>query len=103
SSVAVNNAVRAGVVVVASAGNNGILSPGSNDAPYIAGSPAAPDGALAVPAMDAVDPTSFAVVFAGEFAFTMQVSNGSISGLPVEGTLRLLVNDPANTADEAPG
>jgi len=48
NALAVKNAVGAGVIVVASAGNSGLI-------PYITGTPAAYDGAISVAAIDSIE------------------------------------------------
>ncbi len=83
-SVATNNLVNAGVVVVASAGNSGPNA-------YITGSPAAATLAISVAAEDTLATFPGAIV---DFASATDITNASnqnaFPGLPVSGTLKVI-------------
>ncbi len=93
--VAATNAARAGVVVVAAAGNSG-------RSPYVLDTPGAGDGALAVAAMDSVEETPRVFFTTPSERLLLQNSNIS-SALPINATVRVLVDDPATGADESLG
>ena len=96
SAVAAANAVGAGVVVVASAGNSG-------PSPYLTGSPGSGDGVIAVSAVDSTATFPGAQLTVGGKAVEAINANGaSLKGL---GTLTVvrLTDDPATTANEALG
>lgn len=94
SAIASTNAVEAGIVVVASAGNSG-------DIRYITGSPASSDGAISVAAMD----TAFETIpFAAIDDVEMQVSNGAeIPGGSISGRVVVLEDDPTTAGDTSTG
>lgn len=96
--VAVNKAVRAGVVVVASAGNSGF-------APYITGSPASADGAISVAAVDSTATFPGVNVAFGN-ATSLSTLNAN-QAVIVNGTtytnVKVLVNNPATPEDESLG
>ncbi|CAL4860723.1 S8 family serine peptidase [Microbacterium sp. MM2322] len=96
SAVAAANAVGAGVVVVASAGNSG-------PSPYLTGSPGSGDGVIAVSAVDST--ASFpgaALTVGGKAVEAINANGASLTGL---GTLKVvrLTDDPATAADESLG
>ncbi|MFJ6679737.1 S8 family serine peptidase [Microbacterium sp. NPDC091382] len=96
SAVAAANAVGAGVVVVASAGNSG-------PSPYLTGSPGSGDGVIAVSAIDSTP--SFpgaALTVGGKNVEAINANGASLGGL---GTLTVvrLTDDPATPANEALG
>jgi subtilisin family serine protease len=70
SAVAAANAVKAGVVVVAAAGNSG-------EHPYIAGSPASGDGVVSVAALDSNASMPMAELDLGGSSITVQNSNAA--------------------------
>jgi minor extracellular serine protease Vpr len=94
SAVASTNAVEAGIVVVASAGNSG-------DVRYITGSPASSEGAISVAAMD----TAFEFIPMAEMAdVLMQVSNGAeIPDGEITANVHVLQDDPSTPANESLG
>ena len=97
SAVASTNAVRAGVVVIASAGNNG---PGA----YIDGSPASADGAVSVAASDPT-PTfpGASITFTGGSVPAID-ANGFPLSSSVTYTLKVIKDDPATaTVNESLG
>jgi len=87
-SVATNNLVFAGVVVVASAGNSGPNA-------YITGSPAAATQAISVAAEDTLATFPGAVI---DFATATDITNANNQnawpGLPVSGTLKVIYSAP---------
>jgi len=96
SAVAAANAVGAGVVVVASAGNSG-------PSPYLTGSPGSGDGVIAVSAIDSTASFPGAVLTVGGKTVEAINANGaSLDGLG-ELTVVRLTDDPATTANEALG
>lgn len=80
-SVAAANAVAAGIVVVASAGNSG-------PAPYLTGSPAAGSGVISVSAVDAVKSFPGATIAAA--GTTINAVNGNNGPLPVNAAVHVL-------------
>jgi minor extracellular serine protease Vpr len=86
--VATNNLVNAGVVVVASAGNNGPNA-------YITGSPAAATQAISVAAEDTLPSFPGAII---DFATAADITNASnqnaYPNLPVSGTLKVVYSAP---------
>lgn len=96
SAVAAANAVGAGVVVVASAGNSG-------PSPYLTGSPGSGDGVIAVSAIDSTASFPGAILTVGGKKVEAINANGaSLDGLG-ELTVVRLTNDPATPANEALG
>lgn len=94
--VAASNAVGAGVVVVASAGNSG-------HNPYLTGSPGTGDGVIAVSAVDSSESFPGAVITVDGTAVEAINANGAdLSGLGDLSVVRL-VDDPATTDNEALG
>ena len=94
--VAASNAVAAGVVVVASAGNSG-------HSPYITGSPASGQGVISVAAMDtASNLQSASLQFAD--GVTIDAINANGASLPA-GSYRVvaLTDDPTTTENESLG
>jgi subtilisin family serine protease len=87
-SVATNNLVSAGVVVVASAGNSGPNA-------YITGSPAAATQAISVAAEDTLATFPGALI---DFATAPDITNANNQnawpGLPVSGTLKVIYSAP---------
>lgn len=96
SAVAATNAVGAGVVVVASAGNSG-------PSPYLTGSPGSGDGVVAVSAVDSAETFPGATLTVDGTAVEAINANGA----PVDdlGELEVvrLTDDPATTANESLG
>lgn len=82
--VASNNAALAGVVVVASAGNDG-------PNPYIVGSPSTADRALSVAAIDPTASFAGASITTGAGTITMINANGA-PGLPLTAPVHVLMN-----------
>lgn len=94
--VASANAIGAGVVVVASAGNAG-------PSPYIAGSPGSGEGVISVAAVDSTESFPGAEVTVDGVAVPAINANGAdLSGLPGLTVVRL-VDDPATAENEALG
>ena len=94
--VAAAHAVGAGVVVVASAGNNG-------PNPSITGSPGTGDGVIAVSAVDSTETFPGATVTVGGTAVEAINANGAdLDGLGALSVVRL-VDDPATSENEALG
>ncbi len=94
--VAAANAVGAGVVVVASAGNSG-------HNPYLTGSPGTGDGVIAVSAVDSAESFPGATLTVGGVAVEAINANGaSLEGIPPLTVVRL-TDDPATTENEALG
>ncbi len=96
SAVAAANAVGAGVVVVASAGNSG-------HNPYLTGSPGTGDGVIAVSAVDSAESFPGARVTVGGQEVEAINANGADLGDVGELTVVRLTDDPATTADESLG
>ncbi len=96
SAVAAANAVGAGVVVVASAGNSG-------PSPYLTGSPGSGDGVIAVSAVDSTASFPGATLTVG--GKTVQAINANGAALDDVGQLTVvrLTDDPATAANEALG
>ena len=90
--VAASNAVGAGVVVVASAGNEG-------PSPYMSGSPAAGDGVIAVSAVDSTSSFPGASVSVGGTDVAAINANGADLGSLPSMKVAYLKDDPS-TADE---
>ena len=96
SAVAAANAVGAGVVVVASAGNSG-------PSPYLTGSPGSGDGVIAVSAVDSSESFPGAqITVDGQTVEAINANGASLDGLG-ELTVVRLTDDPATTANEALG
>ncbi|WP_461471285.1 S8 family peptidase [Microbacterium sp. HJ5] len=94
--VAAANAIGAGVVVVASAGNSG-------PAPYISGAPGNGEGVISVAAVDSTASFPGATVTVGGVAVPAINANGaSLEGLPAMTVVRL-VDNPATAENEALG
>ncbi len=94
--VAASNAVGAGVVVVASAGNSG-------HNPYLTGSPGTGDGVIAVSAVDSSESFPGATVTVGGTVVEAINANGaSLAGIG-DLTVVRLVDDPATSENEAIG
>ncbi len=84
SSVATNELVASGVVVVASSGNSG-------SGAYITGSPASATGAISVAAEDSLATFPGAIVdFASAADITNANNQNAFPGLPVSGTLKVI-------------
>lgn len=95
-SVAAANAIGAGVVVVASAGNAG-------PSPYIAGSPGDGEGVISVAAVDSTESFPGATVTVDGVAVPAINANGAdLSAVPGLTVVRL-VDDPATAENEALG
>mgnify|MGYP000920886711 CR=1 FL=1 len=94
--VAASNAVAAGVVVVASAGNSG-------HSPYITGSPASGQGVISVAAMDTASNLQSASLQFGDGS-TVDAINANGASLPA-GSFRVvaLTDDPTTAENEALG
>lgn len=95
--IAASNAVGAGVVVVASAGNSG-------PSPYIVGSPSTGDGVISVAAMDSTATFPGAQITVGGSTISAINANGvdlsaGLSGMPVV----YLKDNPATPENEALG
>ncbi|WP_394279381.1 S8 family serine peptidase [Microbacterium sp.] len=96
SAVAAANAVGAGVVVVASAGNSG-------HNPYLTGSPGSGDGVISVSAIDSSESFPGATITVDGQAIEAINANGvSVEGLG-ELTVVRLTDDPATSANESLG
>ncbi|CAN5756359.1 hypothetical protein BH23CHL7_BH23CHL7_09840 [soil metagenome] len=95
--IATNNAVRAGVVVVASAGNSGPSA-------YINGSPGTAEGAISVAAMDA-DPSFPSVWIDMPTGPDIRAinANGDTDDLPVTGTMNHFEDNSLTPDDESLG
>lgn len=94
--VAASNAVGAGVVVVASAGNSG-------HNPYLTGSPGTGDGVIAVSAVDSAESFPGATITVNGTAIEAINANGaSLEGIG-DLTVVRLVDDPATPENEALG
>jgi subtilisin family serine protease len=94
--VAASNAVGAGVVVVASAGNAG-------HNPYLTGSPGTGDGVIAVSAVDSAESFPGATITVGDASLEAINANGaSLDGI---GDLEIVrvTDDPATAENEALG
>ena len=88
--VATNNLVGAGVVVVASAGNEAAV-------PYITGAPAVASKAISVAALDAVPTLPMATIDTTGDDIPALNQNG-FPGLPVSGTLNVLETGPSEVS-----
>jgi subtilisin family serine protease len=98
SAEAATNAAKAGVIVVASAGNSGANQ-------YITGSPGTADGAIAVAANDSVldFPGATITLPSGPPIEAINANGYSFPG-PVNYTIRVITDDPATpTVDESIG
>ncbi len=97
TAVATNNAAKAGVIVVASAGNSGAAN-------YLTGSPGSATRAISVAAMNSIETLDVAdVTIEGQGTETLQNSNGADVSEPIAGTIRVLQDDPATDINEALG
>jgi minor extracellular serine protease Vpr len=94
--VATNNAVRAGVVVVASSGNSGPSA-------YITGSPGTADGAISVAAIDANPGFPSVWIDMPTGADIRAINANDSDDLPVTGQLNHFEDNPATPDDEALG
>jgi subtilisin family serine protease len=96
SAVASTNAAKAGVIVVASSGNDG-------PSPYVTGSPASAVGAISVAATDPWQTLPGATIVADG----VNVPAINANGYPLSGTLnytlKVLKDDPATPEDESIG
>ena len=94
---ATTNAVKAGIVVAASAGNNGLNQ-------YIVGSPSTADGAISVAAIDGTALFPGATITLPDGVITAINANGySFSG-PVTYSIKVIKDNPATTTrDESLG
>jgi subtilisin family serine protease len=97
SAIASTNAAKAGVIVVASAGNSGPNQ-------YITGSPATADGAISVAASDPTPefPGAGITLSNGVTMDAMNANGHQFSG-PFTGEIEVIVNNPATPADESLG
>ena len=94
--VAATNAVGAGVVVVASAGNSG-------HNPYLTGSPGTGDGVIAVSAVDSAESFPGATItVGGEEIEAINANGASLEGIG-DLTVVRLADDPATSENEALG
>ena len=94
--LAATNAVGAGVVVVASAGNSG-------PSPYLTGSPGTGDGVIAVSAVDSSESFPGATITVdGEEIEAINANGASVEGLGDLEVVRL-TDDPATSENEALG
>lgn len=89
--VAASNAVGAGIVVVASAGNAG-------QSPYVVGSPATADGVIAVAAVDSSKALDAATLTLPDS--TVVVSNSNGATLPSESLTLVVLTDEADTPED---
>jgi minor extracellular serine protease Vpr len=96
SAVASTNAAKAGVIVVASAGNSG-------PSQYITGSPATAEGAISVAAIDPWATLPGATITAG--TLTVQAINANGFSLPATSSYKIKVikDDPATLENESLG
>ncbi|GAA1983404.1 S8 family serine peptidase [Microbacterium pumilum] len=95
--VAASNAIGAGVVVVASAGNAG-------PSPYIVGSPGGADGVVSVAAVDSTASFPGAQVTVGGVSIPAINANGvDLSSVPATTVVRLVDNPATTTENEALG
>ena len=85
TSVAAQNAVDAGVIVVASAGNSGPNA-------FMVGSPSTADGVISVAAMDTIPQFRVATIVGGTVNLTAINANEHPLTTPVSGPLRVLSN-----------
>jgi len=96
SAVAATNAAKAGVIVIASAGNDGPSA-------YVTGSPASAVGAISVAATDPWQTLPGATIAAG----SVNVQAINANGYPLSGTqnytLKVLKDNPATAEDESIG
>lgn len=93
---AINNAVRAGIVVVVSAGNNGNI-------PYVVGSPSVAERAISVAAVDSNETFPMADVAVGGRTITLRNLNLADLSTPVTGPVAVLADNPATPQNEALG
>ena len=93
---ALDTAVRAGIIVVVAAGNDG-------DVPYILGSPSDAPRALSVAAVDSIATFPVATLQAGDTSLQLANNNGADLSTPVTGPVAVLTDDPATDADESLG
>jgi minor extracellular serine protease Vpr len=93
---AIDNAARAGVVPVLSAGNEGDIS-------YITGAPGTAERAISVAAIDTVESLPRASLAAGGTQMDLQVSNGVDVPESLSGPLVVLQDDPTTAEDDSLG
>lgn len=94
--VAASNAVAAGIVVVASAGNSG-------HSPYITGTPASGQGVISVAAMDTASNLRSASLQVSD-GTTVEAINANGANIPVGGfRIVVLADDPTTSENEALG
>ena len=96
SAVASTNAAKAGVIVVASAGNSGPNQ-------YITGSPGTAEGAIAVAAMDPNASFPGVSVSAGTLTIDGINANGHVFSGPLTGPLKVITDNPATPENESLG
>jgi subtilisin family serine protease len=96
SAKASTNAAKAGVIVVASAGNSGAGR-------YITGSPSTGAGALAVAAIDPVPDFPGVRISAGGLEIDAINANGHPFNGPLTGSLKVIRDNPATAEDESLG
>ena len=96
SAEASTNAANAGVIVVTSAGNSGPNQ-------YITGSPGVADGAIATAALDPVPTFPGVGVVAGDLTMDAINANGHEFNGPLNGTLKVIQDNPATAENEALG
>ena len=95
--VAANNAVLAGIVVVASAGNAG-------PNPYLVGNPSAADGVISVAANDSTATFPGAtIVLSNDVTMTALNSNGYAYTSPLTFKVKVIEDNPATDDDESLG
>ena len=94
-SLATDNAVLAGVVVVAAGGNEG-------PSPFVVGSPGVARRAISVAAVDAVPGAPLATIDMATGADITGI-NANHADLPVSGVLNVFHDDPGTTGDDETG
>jgi len=95
--VAASNAAKAGVIVVAAAGNEGM-------SPYVAGDPATGNGVISVAAVDANQSFPGATIaLSGGGSVTAQDSNGIEPANGTAYTIKVIKDNPATPQDESLG
>ena len=93
---ALDNAVRSGIIVAVSAGNDG-------DVPYILGSPSSAPRALSVAAVDSNATFPRATITSGDAEVSARNLNGADLSEPITGPVTVLQDDPATDANESLG